>query len=212
MQILSSFRPRSDKEDEIVWRKDNCGFTVKSCYSRLSIIVAYGNCIGAETLKGLDLIWKLKISSRYQIFSWRLLLARLPMKLELAKRGILSGNHELVCPHCWKADESLEHVFLNCPTSRHVWLQMSAWMRLDIREKHNSLVSHICYFTYVSNRSSYFSCLFFITIFWSLGTSKNKTLFHIEMLKAQKIFELSKYLAWEWWSTRNEGRFSYRLT
>ncbi|KAI5443663.1 hypothetical protein KIW84_012348 [Lathyrus oleraceus] len=52
---------------------------------------------------------------RFQIFNWRLILARFPMKSEMAKRGIFSRSHELVFPLCWKVDENFEHLLLTCP-------------------------------------------------------------------------------------------------
>lgn len=59
----------------------------------------------------LDMLWIMNTPSKILIFGWRLLLNRFPTRFSLANRGIISGNHNLVCLFGFVGEESISHFF-----------------------------------------------------------------------------------------------------
>jgi len=59
------------------------------------------------------------------ICAWRLLLDRLPTRLNLAKRGMQLTD--LSCPLCQEYEESGQHLFTTCKMAQNVWDQCEVW-------------------------------------------------------------------------------------
>lgn len=51
---------------------------------------------------------------KIQVFGWRLLHGFLPTRNELGKRGILHGNHNLVCAFFFQDLETISHIGFSC--------------------------------------------------------------------------------------------------
>jgi len=64
------------------------------------------------TQKVFRLLWNLKIVLSAIICAWRLLLDRLPTRVNLVRRGIQVGN--VCCPLCSEGVETAQHLFSTC--------------------------------------------------------------------------------------------------
>ncbi|XP_071738133.1 uncharacterized protein [Rutidosis leptorrhynchoides] len=62
------------------------------------------------------------------IFVWRLKLGRLPVRVELDKRGIELDS--VLCPNCKSVTESIEHMILNCQKVKEVWVKIFKWCNM----------------------------------------------------------------------------------
>lgn len=65
-------------------------------------------------------LWRAKLLSKIQIFTWRLLINKLQTKVELERRNVTIGIHELTCLVCFKEEEDIMHIFFNCEVSHNV--------------------------------------------------------------------------------------------
>lgn len=99
--ILREFVPQPHIQDKFTWWIDANDFSVKSTIIKLNSLLILDFPLDVESKLVLNCVWKSNISSNIQVFAWRLILKRLQTRDELAKREVISGVHNLVCPLCF---------------------------------------------------------------------------------------------------------------
>ena len=65
-----------------------------------------------------NLIWKVKVPYKVNLFTWRILQDSIPTFLILKNKGIGTNS---TCPLCNEDDESTSHIFLHCTFARACW-------------------------------------------------------------------------------------------
>ncbi|XP_071713354.1 uncharacterized protein [Rutidosis leptorrhynchoides] len=65
------------------------------------------------------------VPKKFEIFVWRLILKRIPVRVELDKKGI--DLHSMRCPICDDNLESIEHTFLFCSNAMDIWSRVYNW-------------------------------------------------------------------------------------
>jgi hypothetical protein len=141
-KLILSIPMRVEQEDFLAWHQDTKGvFNVKSAYHVLKD--EYDNsCIrqegesssagGEEKLKW-PLIWKLKYQPKVLQFVWRLAHNSLPMRRNIARRGMSIDTR---CPVCFRLDEDGGHLFFKCKQAKHCWRAMQMEdVRLSLLEQ-----------------------------------------------------------------------------
>lgn len=126
-QTLMQIRLIAKMEDRFVWWKDKHDFTVKCRYVVLcDQIDQHENSIQPpeSILNVLAQVWRTKIPNNVHIFSWRFILNRLPTRDQLARRGILTGSHDILCSFYFDVVEDNFHVFVGCSVSNKVWCKL----------------------------------------------------------------------------------------
>ncbi|XP_071708644.1 uncharacterized protein [Rutidosis leptorrhynchoides] len=68
------------------------------------------------------------VPKKIEIFVWRTMLKRLPVRVELDKRGIYL--HSIRCPLCDDDIESVDHIFLSCKHAVDIWIRVYKWWNL----------------------------------------------------------------------------------
>eukprot|EP00253_Pinus_taeda_P013597 PITA_13597 len=68
-------------------------------------------------------IWKLKAAPRTRLLMWNILFDKIPTGNNLMKR---SFHAPFRCHLCLSAEESIEHLFLSCNTTLHLWQSLSS--------------------------------------------------------------------------------------
>ncbi|XP_071724716.1 uncharacterized protein [Rutidosis leptorrhynchoides] len=113
-----SFDPNA--ADSWKWNLSSNGrFTVK----KLSTIID-------DTLLNIDIhrdetIRNSLIPKKIELFAWRALQKRLPVRMELDKRGI--DLHSVRCPLCDDDLETVDHVLIFCKHAQEVWTRVYNW-------------------------------------------------------------------------------------
>nr|GEU35783.1 retrotransposon protein, putative, Ty1-copia subclass [Tanacetum cinerariifolium] len=72
------------------------------------------------------------VSTRINIFGWRVGLGRLPTRLNHSFRGI--DIPSILCPLCSIAVESSSHLLFSCQLARTLMLKVGRWLELDIHD------------------------------------------------------------------------------
>nr|KAJ0209709.1 hypothetical protein LSAT_V11C400167150 [Lactuca sativa] len=72
-------------------------------------------------------VWNPLVPGKLNVLAWRVGLGKLPCMENLYRIGVSSSN---LCRMCNEAPESEDHIFVGCPVSREIWLQLSNWWRL----------------------------------------------------------------------------------
>lgn len=63
-------------------------------------------------------VWSLDIKKKIQFFIWRACHDRLPVEVNLKKRGM---HVDGVCRQCGEGMETLDHLLFHCPKAKRVW-------------------------------------------------------------------------------------------
>ncbi|XP_071699150.1 uncharacterized protein [Rutidosis leptorrhynchoides] len=117
--IISSAK-LSDKPDTWKYAHDPSGiYTTKS----LAQII---NCLKLEQHASNSSIVRNKyIPQRVNIFAWRVAQRKIPVRVELDKRGI--DLDTILYPLCNMGTETSEHVMVLCPKASQIWTLILNW-------------------------------------------------------------------------------------
>jgi ribonuclease HI len=125
VKIILTLPLVEDAEDFLAWHPDPKGiFSVKSAYS-LGVRIrdqrtgadASSSSVSATSFDWKK-IWRLKVANKIKVFIWQLAHNSLPVKVNIAKRGI---QLDTLCPVCRRFDEDLGHLFFKCKSMRLCW-------------------------------------------------------------------------------------------
>jgi len=95
------------RDDRMVWVGEGTQeYTVKSGYS---ILIGVSSMQSSVSFK---LLWSLSAAPLVIVGAWRILLDKLPTRINLARRGVQLANQ--LCPLCQKDVESIDHLFNTC--------------------------------------------------------------------------------------------------
>ncbi|GKC12361.1 RNA-directed DNA polymerase, eukaryota, reverse transcriptase zinc-binding domain protein [Tanacetum coccineum] len=86
------------------------------------------NCMIANSLPCTR--WCTIIPQKVNIFMWRMLLDKLPHRLNLSSRGL--DIDSILCPVCSEHVESNSHAFFSCSAASNIWRLVRGWCELKI--------------------------------------------------------------------------------
>lgn len=120
---------RLDREDVLSWTHSPDGwYIVKSTYSFLfKGLLATGSPLW-EILLAVARVWNLWVPSKVVIFSWQLILDRIPARFNLVRCCVPLPKGGLGCVFCDAPSESSVHLFLSCPSIFLLFHQVSRWL------------------------------------------------------------------------------------
>uniref|UniRef100_A0A0A9CHE7 Reverse transcriptase zinc-binding domain-containing protein n=1 Tax=Arundo donax TaxID=35708 RepID=A0A0A9CHE7_ARUDO len=130
VQNILAIPVRYDMEDSIAWHNDIKGtFSVKSAYHVLDdervrqTRRQSGESSSSISTQSVEFnwqhIWKLPCPPKVKQFIWRLAHNSLPVRKNIARRGIELDTR---CPVCSRFDEDGGHCFLKCKFVRKCWM------------------------------------------------------------------------------------------
>ncbi|MCI20195.1 70 kDa peptidyl-prolyl isomerase, partial [Trifolium medium] len=93
-----------------------------------------------------DLIWHKHVPLKVSILAWRLLRDRLPTKVNLASRGIISPDVQSCVAGCGGI-ESAQHLFISCSIFGSLWSSVGSWIGVSSVPPHH-LADHFIQFTH----------------------------------------------------------------
>jgi len=97
----------SDREDSWSWTLCHEGrYSVKSAYSHLLKGLPSSGAPEGDTLRAVSRVWKSRAPSKVVVFSWQLILDRIPTRLNLVNRGVPLLDGGLGCVFCDAPSES----------------------------------------------------------------------------------------------------------
>eukprot|EP00253_Pinus_taeda_P007578 PITA_07578 len=104
--------------DGFRWDPTGSSYTVKSGYQYISNDT-YQNPIWNQW----QIIWKSEAIPKVKFFNWLLLKGKVLTAKNLKKRGIIGPSR---CPNCCSAEETIQHLFLDCPFAKRCWINLSS--------------------------------------------------------------------------------------
>ncbi|GKC96748.1 RNA-directed DNA polymerase, eukaryota, reverse transcriptase zinc-binding domain protein [Tanacetum coccineum] len=74
--------------------------------------------------------WNRCIPIKVNVFLWRLMLNKIPSRVNLDRKGIDVGS--VLCPICQDDVETVNHVLFSCDMAKDLWALLARWWNLDI--------------------------------------------------------------------------------
>ncbi|CAL1408755.1 unnamed protein product [Linum trigynum] len=115
--------PRQNQEDRLIWHNTRDGvFSVKSAY-HLAVSLDRRKGRWKSSVSWMDKtswirLWDANLPPKLKVFIWQILNRILPTTEALIEKRVPVHPR---CPVCWGDQETMEHLFLDCPVARALW-------------------------------------------------------------------------------------------
>ncbi|KAJ9564334.1 hypothetical protein OSB04_000300 [Centaurea solstitialis] len=125
---LKDFVPNKNVSDKVFWKLDPGGeFSVKELRK---MIEKAARRHGSASLR--QTLWLKEIPKKVCIFMWRVGLGKLPVRVEIDRRGI--DLDSILCPKCQREGETVEHALFGCEDVKDLWIRIGDWWNLDMKD------------------------------------------------------------------------------
>jgi hypothetical protein len=128
------------ERDVLAWAHERHGqYSVKSAYRLLKTkqmekaMADSREASGSGASAHWSTLWKLEVPPKVQVFWWRVLHNSLPSKMEMKQRHIAKKSH---CEMCGHQEETLFHVFFDCPLAKRFWREVKKVMGITVPDLH----------------------------------------------------------------------------
>jgi hypothetical protein len=107
-------------------------FSVRSIYCYLAGSIIPPISLEPDLVRDLGFLWKSFAPSKIIVFSWQLLIQRLPTKLNLAKRGVVEEGVDSFCVLCPMELKKESHLFGVCAFASALWGKVFKWFGWEV--------------------------------------------------------------------------------
>jgi hypothetical protein len=197
----------TDEEDRWIWKPDpNGGFSVKSTYEVVSIMLMGRREIDNQLASAFKSLWKCTAPSKVLGFSWLLLHSRLPTRDNLSRRHIISQEDSQLCVMCGVEAETPMHLFLYCKVALQVWEIVLNWTNL-VFSLPQSVVSLLNFFAEFRGHKWRRQGLVLIwnAVNWTLWRQRNRIIFEEDTADITRLVDEIKVSSWRWWIARSKS-------
>jgi hypothetical protein len=151
-----------------------------------------------------DNMWKSPAPSKVIAFGWRVLLNRIPTRVNLSLRNALPPEVSTMCVFCNLKEESATHIFLHCDVASLVWARVMRWFDCSFLIPPNLFVLWDCWSEGGSaNKATKGLWLVWHTTIWVLWVKRNDLIFKGINYVVEEVIEEIKVLSWRWMLDRS---------
>ncbi|KAH1230119.1 TNF receptor-associated factor 1b [Glycine max] len=193
MDDISAMPIQQHLQDSMLWKAEPNGlYSTKSAYRLLMSSIS-----PVPHRDILQNLWKLKIPPRAAVFSWRLLLDRLPTRANLLRRNV--HIQDTLCPLCGTHQEEAGHLFFHCKMTRGMWGESMNWIRA-IGALSADPASHFIQFCNGFGAGSKHSrvCGWWIALSLTIWQHRNSLIFKGTPFDPHRVMDEALFLAWSW--------------
>ncbi|XP_039032257.1 uncharacterized protein LOC120167254 [Hibiscus syriacus] len=197
IRTLNEAAQGSKEVDVTRWVGEPSGVYTPSSFCSASVLVE------DECDNFWSLVWANLTPPKVELLVWRAVLQRLPVRVELEKRGCLNSE-SCACMLCLKESESVNHLFCRCEV---VWRAWSRWCAIwnlhlvcpgDVRSFISSWVG-----APISKSSKPVWKLALFEFFGSIWLLRNEIIFNRSNWSEEKLFDsvvsrIGCWCKWKW--------------
>eukprot|EP00253_Pinus_taeda_P008137 PITA_08137 len=190
--------------DGLRWDPTGSSYTIKSGHHYI-----YNNTYQIPTWNHWRIIWKLEAIPKIKFFTWLLLKGKVLTAENLSKRGI---NDPSRCPNCYSAEETIQHLFIDCPFAKRCWINMSSLGNINWQPQHN--IAETIYewkknCPWKDKRSRIVKRIWDTiphSLLWRIWLSRNKKIFQNKESNARTTCSKAHILAQEAIAAKHKGK------
>ncbi|GMI90570.1 hypothetical protein HRI_002726300 [Hibiscus trionum] len=198
MVLLNNFKSSGVAEDWVSWKGSNDGsFSVKSVRDSVA-----GNNSKNKFWK--EMVWVGFAPPKVELFLCRLVRGRVPVKVELRRRGV-SISGDLLCPFCRKELESIQHLFFSCQESWRLWNVACGWVDVSTALQEDPWCFLEAWKSLGNRAGSTWWVLIPSVIIWTVWLFRNDIIFNNKLFDREQIkFLMIARLAY-WLTAKFQG-------
>jgi hypothetical protein len=209
-ELLLSLRSvvLSTGEDEWGWRPELGGeFSVRSAYALVSGLLIDRVILSTDAQTVFNAIWKCYAPSKVLGFVWMLLHDRVPTRLNLFRRKVITEIGDTSCVFCGEETETVTHLFLYCKFISQVWERVFAWLGLDFSLPH-SINSLLHFVMSTTGRKQVRKGLISIccAVLWTIWRHRNNIIFDNGGVNGRGLLDDVMITSWKWWIGRGNSQ------
>ncbi|GKC28992.1 RNA-directed DNA polymerase, eukaryota, reverse transcriptase zinc-binding domain protein [Tanacetum coccineum] len=164
------------------------------------------NCMIANSLPSTR--WCKIIPRKVNIFMWRLLLDRLPHRLNLSSRGL--DIDSILCPVCSEHVESNSHAFFSCSAASNIWRLVRGWCDLKIPTLSSCDEWDIWYTSWKASKvEKDRAYVIFAATCWMLWRFRNNHIFNSQDMRKCEVFDNIQCFSFSWLKSRGKKCISW---
>jgi hypothetical protein len=201
VKFLEIIEPVPISKEDDVW---SCiygePFTVRSLYLFLYNRFIPTSLLGEYLSKAIAKVWKSWAPSKVIVFSWQALLGRIPTRVNLARRGVISGGESTSCSFCESFEESENHIFALCSFVWEVWSKVFKWFGVVSVLPHSmvSIFETFRAMCRIKKEGRRGTLMVWHAVLWTLWRTRNEKIFLGKILEVEEIIDKMKFVSWKW--------------
>ena len=135
---------------------------------------------------------------------WRLILDRLPTRLNLSLRGLEISS--IVCPICNTGMESVDHVFFGCEVASNIWHLVRMWTDIDM-PSFSSWFDWSQWFDdwRASKKDKDQVYAITVALVWCLWRYRNSVTFSSNCMRKSDLFDSIRLFSFSWLKSRGRN-------
>ena len=200
MEDISAFSIHQQLQDIMVWQAEPNGlYSTKSAYRLLMPTNSPG-----QHSRNFQILMKLKIPPRADMFSWRLFRDRLPTRANLLRRNVVL--QVTMCPLCGNHQEEAGHLFFHCRMTIGLWWEFMSWTRFKGAFSADP-ATHFIQFCegFGTQRNHNRRCIWWIALTSTIWQHRNSLLFKGTPFEPPKVLDDALFHAWSWLKVSEKG-------
>jgi len=182
---ISKIHWNSEGKDKLIWvGNDEQEYTVKSGY------IVLNREDSMQSYEVFQLLWSLKIPPSTIVCEWRILLDRLPTRVNLGRRRV--QLRYVCCPLCQGGDKTTQHLRNSCRVTQKVWDHCERWVG-NVTVRHEDIIIHFQSFHLMghSNRVNSVWKGLWVAIVSEIWNHRNKVVFRGRVVDVKENFSLA---------------------
>ncbi|KAL6546504.1 hypothetical protein OROMI_022225 [Orobanche minor] len=136
-------------------------------------------------------IWSIDLPEKIRIFLWKCAKRILPVKANIATRGVMV---ERCCERCEREDETVEHALRDCPWSNFFWRASPLRFEDHLLTKHVHIADWLLEIAKLKCEESK---KLFGALIWGMWISRNQLVFNRKKITVTLSFSGAMKLIWE---------------
>ncbi|KAL4586207.1 hypothetical protein LXL04_010839 [Taraxacum kok-saghyz] len=148
--------------------------------------------------------WNNRVPLKVNFLGWRVVLNRLPSKQELKKRQVTIPSTN--CDLCNMAEETCEHIFIQCSWTEEIWALVRDWCGMDFTGTHTMeqrIEASLKMGQDNKKKKKTANAIVLVTL-WTIWKARNEKSFNGRRTPPWRIIEEIKSQSYLW--VKNRGR------
>ncbi|KAK8993149.1 hypothetical protein V6N11_033253 [Hibiscus sabdariffa] len=200
LECLNNFKPSNTEHDWVRWFGSSDGsFSVKS----LRLLI--GPNRSGESMWN-ECVWIGFTPPKVEIFVWLVLWGRVPVKMELSRRG-MSNLGCILCPLCKLFPESVSHLFFSCSGIWPIWMYFCRLLGIStVLPREPKLFFEAWGALGDPNHKEWFLVILFVVL-WSIWLFRNEVIFQNKKVDWLQLNFLIRFRLAYWHIAKFPGCF-----
>ncbi|GKV49208.1 hypothetical protein SLEP1_g55970 [Rubroshorea leprosula] len=166
--------------------------------TKLAYLILTKEKSGSMEAKMSKKIWNPMLPTKIAAFNWRVILDRIPTKINLHNRGVIKNMEEAKCSICGEYEDAT-HLFLNCKLSKWLWKSCSRWWGTTVALKED------CCSTFDQFGNEFkdphiaegWDCIW-NSVIWTIWMARNRKIFQESEINRDQLLDFIQLRSFAW--------------